>query len=107
MPIRRTATVCETQVQLHAVGRPCRGRIVAITVSLAYGRSAFLAALGTPHNRVNDEHATPLFKHLYANGYLGMAHLLRVREQDRDSPDPGALHGRQEMLIGDQFLDVR
>jgi hypothetical protein len=76
-------------------------------VSLVYGRSAFLAALGTPHNRVNDEHATPLFKHLYADGYLGMAHLLRVRQQDQDSPDPGVLRGRQEMLIGDPFLDAR
>ncbi len=76
-------------------------------VSLVYGRSAFLAALGTPHNRVNDEHATPLFKHLYADGDLGMARLLRVREQDRDSFGPGVLRGRQEMLIGDPFLDVR
>jgi hypothetical protein len=78
-----------------------------VLVSVVYGRSSFLAALGTPHNRVNDEHATPLFKHMYANGYLGKAHLLQLREQDEDSLDPGSLRGRQEMLIGDPFLDVR
>jgi len=78
-----------------------------VLVSIVYGRSAFLAALGTPHNRVDDEHATPLFQHMYSNGYLGMAHLLRVRQQDRDSPNSGVLRGRQEMLIGDPFLDVR
>ncbi len=44
---------------------------------------------------------------MYSNGYLGMAHLLRVRQQYKNSPDPGALRGRQEMLIGDPFLDVR
>jgi len=78
-----------------------------VLVSVVYGRSSFLAALGTPHNRVNDEHATPLFEHMYADGYLGRAHLLRLRDQDADSPDPGSLRGRQEMLIGDPFLDVR
>jgi hypothetical protein len=78
-----------------------------VLVSLVYGRSAFLAALGSPHNRVDDEHATPFFQHLYANGYLGMAHRLRLLAQDRDSPSPGALRGRQEMLIGDPFLDIR
>jgi len=76
-------------------------------VILVYGQSAFLAALGTPHNRVNDEAATPLFAHMYSGGYLGMAHLLRLRRQDKDSPSPGALRGRQEMLIGDPFLDAR
>jgi hypothetical protein len=79
-----------------------------VLANVVLGRSAFLAALGSPHNRVDDEHATPLFEHLYRDGgYLGMAHLLRLRAQDRDSPDPGALRGRQEMLIGDPFLDVR
>ena len=78
-----------------------------VLVSLVYGRSAFLAALGTPHNRVNDEHAAPLLEHLCSGGYLGMAHLLRLRDQDKDSPDSGTLRGRQEMLIGDPFLDAR
>jgi hypothetical protein len=75
-------------------------------VSLVYGRSAFLAALGSPHNRVDDEQATPLLEHLYADGYLGMAHLSRLRQQDNKSPNPGVLRGRQEMLIGDPFLDA-
>ena len=66
-----------------------------------------MTALGTPHNRVDDEHATPLFRHLYEGGYLGMAHLLRLRLQDQESPNPGVLRGRQEMLIGDPFLDVQ
>jgi len=78
-----------------------------ILVNLVYGRSAFLAALGTPHNRVNDETGTPLFAHLYSSGYLGMAHRLRLSQQDKDSPNPDALRGRQEMLIGDPFLDAR
>jgi len=78
-----------------------------VMVRTVYGRSAFLAALGTPHNRVDDEHAAALFQCLYSGGYLGMAHLARERQQDKDSPDPGARRGRQEMLVGDPFLDVR
>jgi hypothetical protein len=56
---------------------------------------------------VDDEHAAPLFKHLYGGGYLGMAHLMRLREQDRDSPNPGVLRTRQEMLLGDPFVDAK
>jgi hypothetical protein len=78
-----------------------------VLVSVVYGQSAFLAALGSPHNRVNDEQATPLFEHMHADGYLGKAPLLRLRQQDRDSPDPGTLRTRQEMLIGDPFVDTR
>jgi hypothetical protein len=78
-----------------------------VLVSVVYGRSAFLAALGCPHNRVNDERGTPLFKEMYSGGYLGKAHLLRLRQQDKDSPDPGTLRTYQEMLIGDPFLDAR
>ena len=60
-----------------------------LLVSLIYGQSAFLAALGSPHNRVDNEHGTPLFEHLYqSDGYLGQAHLLRLQQQDRDSPGP-------------------
>ena len=39
--------------------------------------------------------------------FIRMAHLLRLRQQDQDSPDPGALRGRQEMLIGDPFVDMQ
>jgi hypothetical protein len=78
-----------------------------VLVNVVYGRSAFVAALGTPHDRVTDEGAAPLFEHMYSNGYLGMAHLLRSRQQDKDSPDPGAMRSRQEMLIGDPFVDAR
>jgi hypothetical protein len=78
-----------------------------VLVGVVYGQSAFLAALGCPHNRVNDEQATPLFENIYADGYLGRAHLLRLRQQDKDSPDPGTLRTRQEMLIGDPFVDTR
>jgi hypothetical protein len=31
---------------------------------------------------------------------------LRLRQQDKKSPNPGVLRGRQEMLIGDPFLDA-
>ncbi|MGA2616004.1 MAG: hypothetical protein ABSF26_00260 [Thermoguttaceae bacterium] len=78
-----------------------------VLVSVVYGRSAFVAALGTPHNRVDDEHATPLFAHMYSGGYLGMAHLARLKQQDKDSRDAGVLRGRQEMLVGDPFVDAR
>jgi hypothetical protein len=78
-----------------------------VLVSVVYGQSSFLAALGCPHNRVNDEGAAPLFEDMYGDGYLGKAHLLRLRQQDKDSPDPAALRSRQEMLIGDPFLDTR
>jgi hypothetical protein len=78
-----------------------------VLVSVVYGKSAFLAALGCPHNRVNDERGTPLFQEMYSGGYLGRAHLLRRRQQDRDSPDSGTLRTFQEMLIGDPFLDTQ
>ena len=78
-----------------------------ILVSVVYGQSSFLAALGCPHNRVNDEGATPLFENMYADGYLGMAHLLRQRQQDKDAADAATLRTRQELLIGDPILDAR
>jgi hypothetical protein len=78
-----------------------------VLVSVVYGRSAFLAALGSPHNRVNDECAAPLFDEMYSGGYLGKAHLLRLRQQDRDSADPGVLRTHQEMLVGDPFVDLQ
>ena len=78
-----------------------------VLVSVVYGRSAFVAALGTPHNRVDDEHITPLFAHMYAGGYLGMAHLLRLQQEEKESRNPGVLRGRQEMLVGDPFVDAR
>jgi hypothetical protein len=78
-----------------------------VLINIVYGHSAFLAALGTPHNRVDDEHAASLFEHMYSGGYLGMAHLLQLKSQDQDSRDSSVLRGRQEMLIGDPFLDVR
>jgi hypothetical protein len=78
-----------------------------VLVSVVYGESGFLAALGCPHNRVNDEGATPFFDSMYTGGYLGKAHLLRLRQQDKDAADPGTLRTRQEMLIGDPFVDTR
>jgi hypothetical protein len=77
-----------------------------VLVSVVYGHSAFISAMGSPHNRVDQEFATPLFAHMYAGGYLGMAHLLRLRAQAKNSADAGALRTRQEMLIGDPFGDV-
>jgi hypothetical protein len=77
-----------------------------VLVSVVYGQSAFVAAMGSPHNRVDQEFGTPLFAHMYAGGYLGMAHLLRLRAQAGNSADAGALRTRQEMLIGDPFVDA-
>jgi len=74
---------------------------------VVYGQSSFLAALGCPHNRFNDEGATPLFENIYSDRYLGMAQLLRLRQQDKDFADPATLRTRQELFIGDPFLDTR
>jgi hypothetical protein len=79
-----------------------------ILASLVYGQSAFVAALGSTHDRVTDERATPLLRHLYSGGYLGMAHLLRSRQADEDvKRNPMQLREFQEMLIGDPFVDGR
>ena len=77
-----------------------------VLVSVVYGQSAFVAAIGNTHNRVNNEGATPLFAHMYSGGYLGMGHLLRLREQDKNSGDVGVIRQRHEMLIGDPFVDA-
>ncbi len=45
--------------------------------------------------------------HLYSGGYLGMAHLMRLRQQAKDTGgNAGALRQRQEIMIGDPFVDV-
>jgi len=79
-----------------------------VLVNLVYGQSAFVAAMGSVHDRVTDERATPLLRHLYAGGYLGRAHLLRLRQQDRDvQSNPALLREFQEILIGDPFADAK
>ena len=42
---------------------------------VVYGHSDFVVTIGSTHNRVEDERATPLMASLYSGGYLGMAHL--------------------------------
>ncbi len=76
-----------------------------VLVSVVYGHSAFVAAMGTPHNRVEDEFGTPLLAHLYAGDYLGAANLARLRAVAASSHGSGD-RTRQEMLIGDPFVDV-
>ena len=79
-----------------------------VLVNLVYGQSAFVAAMGSVHDRVTDERATPLLKHLYAGGYLGRAHFLRLRQQDRDvQGNPALVREFQEILIGDPFADAK
>jgi hypothetical protein len=79
-----------------------------VLVNIVYGQSGFVAALGSVHDRVTDERATPLLRHLYAGGYLGRAHFLRLRQQDRDvQGDPARLREFQEILIGDPFADAK
>ena len=79
-----------------------------ILVNLVYGHSAFVAALGSTHDRVTDERATPLLQHLYSGGYLGMAHRLRLRQADLDvHGNPMQLREFQEILIGDPFADAK
>ncbi|MCY3024523.1 MAG: hypothetical protein NTW87_36570 [Planctomycetota bacterium] len=75
--------------------------------NVVYGGSAFVAALGSVHDRVTDERATPLLRHLYAGGYLGKAHFLRLQQQDQDvRANPSLLREFQEILIGDPFADA-
>ena len=78
-----------------------------ILANLVYGSSAFVAALGSTHDRVTDERATPLLGHLYSGGYLGKAHFLRLRQADQDvQGNPMQLREFQEVLIGDPFADA-
>jgi hypothetical protein len=78
-----------------------------VLANLVYGSSAFVAALGSTHDRVTDERATPLLAHLYSGGYLGRAHLLRLQQQDRDvQANPALLREFHELLIGDPFADA-
>jgi hypothetical protein len=78
-----------------------------VLVNLVYGQSGFVAALGSVHDRITDERATPLLQHLYAGGYLGRAHFLRLRHEDRDvHGDPSLIREFQEILIGDPFADA-
>ncbi len=76
-----------------------------VLVNVVYGRSAFVAATGCPFDRCRDENGTPFYRTLYADhGYLGQAHLQRLRE---NSPtNPRELRQQQEILIGDPFVDA-
>lgn len=79
-----------------------------LLVNLVYGQSAFVAALGSVHDRVTDERATPFLRELYTGGYLGQAHLLRLRQQDRDArSNPAQVREFQELLVGDPFADAQ
>jgi hypothetical protein len=79
-----------------------------VLVNIVYGQSGFVAAMGSVHDRVTDERATPLLRHLYAGGYLGRAHFLRLRQQDRDAQgNPALLREFQEIMIGDPFVDAK
>ena len=48
---------------------------ISVWLALFIGSSAFLAASGSTHNRVNDEHGKALFAVLFSGGYLGQARL--------------------------------
>ena len=79
-----------------------------VLTNIVYGQSAFVAAIGSTHDRVTDEHGATLFQHLYSGGYLGMAHLLRLRQADKDvHNNPMQLREFQEILIGDPFADAK
>ena len=76
-----------------------------VLVNVVYGRSAFVAALGSPFARVRDENGVPLYRTLYEDGgYLGRAHLARLREGVPAAPQE--LRQQQEILIGDPFVDA-
>ncbi|MFI5379547.1 MAG: hypothetical protein ACHRHE_09635 [Tepidisphaerales bacterium] len=76
-----------------------------VLVNVVYGRSAFVVATGSPFARVRDENGVPLYRTLYVDGgYLGRAHLLRLREGQSASPQE--LRQQQEILVGDPFVDA-
>jgi len=78
-----------------------------VLVSVVYGHADFVVAIGSTHNRVDDECATPLLARMYSGGYLGMAHLLRLRQQATSAGgNPDILRQRQELMIGDPFVDA-
>jgi hypothetical protein len=78
-----------------------------VLANVVYGSSAFVAALGSTHDRVTDERATPLLGHLYSGGYLGRAHFLRLQQQDRDAHGhPSQVREFHELLLGDPFADA-
>ena len=75
-------------------------------VNVVYGKSAFVAATGSPFARVRDENGAPLYRTLYVEGsYLGRAHLARLREGQPASSRE--LRQQQEILIGDPFVDAQ
>ena len=74
---------------------------------LVYGRSAFLAASGSVHNRVTDEHGQALLPALYAGACLGQAHAAQLRHQDASAGNAEQMRQFQEMLVGDPFVDVQ
>jgi hypothetical protein len=77
-----------------------------VLVNVVYGKSAFVAALGSPFARVRDENGAALYRALYTDGsYLGRAHVLRLREGQ--SSRPQELRQQQEILIGDPFVDAQ
>jgi len=77
-----------------------------VMVNVVYGKSAFVSATGCPFARVRDENGTPFYRTMYVDGgYLGRAHLLRLREGQASSPNE--LRQQQEILIGDPFVDAR
>jgi hypothetical protein len=77
-----------------------------LLVNVVYGQSAFVAAMGSVHDRVTEERATPLLQHLYGGGYLGRANFLRLRQQGQDvRENPSLLREFQELLVGDPFAD--
>ena len=79
-----------------------------LLVNLVYGQSALVAALGSTHDRVTDERATPFLRALYSGGYLGRAQFLRLQQQDRDvHANPAQAREFQELLVGDPFADAR
>ena len=66
-----------------------------VLVSVVYGHSAFVAAMGTPHNRVDDECGTPLFATPLFRRLPGHGPLARLRQQavsaggNMERPAPG------------------
>ena len=77
-----------------------------VMVNVVYGKSAFVAATGCPFARVRDENGSPFYRTMYVDGgYLGRAHLQRLREGQAALPNE--LRQQQEILIGDPFVDAR
>ena len=75
-------------------------------VSLVYGYSTFVAAIGSVPLRTMLDHYGVILDSIYIDGYLGLANRERSDAQDRATDKKWGWRGHQEILVGDPFVDA-